>query len=304
MIGNKKDFISLEDYTKDELLHILKTASELKQKQRNNIIFRPLEGKTLGMIFSKSSTRTRVSFETGIYQLGGMGIFLSHSDIQLGRGETVEDTGRVLDRYINGIMIRTFDHNDVMKLASCTTIPVINGLTDYNHPCQAIADLQTVYEKFNSFSNIHIAYVGDGNNVAVSLIHACKTLGISLALGCPEHYMPSQDIMDSCKNSTVSFYTEPEKAVKNAQAVYTDVWVSMGQENEKEKRLNDLKEFQVNKHLMQHTDKSCIFLHCLPTHRGEEVTAEVIDSSSSSVFEQAENRLHAQKAIMYLLMKD
>lgn len=295
-----KDFLHLNDLSTEELKKYINTSIDLKEKLKQGIIFQPLKGKTLGMIFSKSSTRTRVSFETGIYQLGGQGIYLNQNDMQLGRGETIEDTGKVLSRYVDGIMIRTFSHDDVLALAKATSIPVINGLTDYNHPCQVLADFVTIQELKGRLEGIRLAYIGDCNNMAVSLIHGAEVLGLKLSIACPEDY--HFDAAFIAKHPDVQFTSSPREAVENADVIYTDVWASMGMEEERQQRLEDFKAFQINAELCQYAKKDYSFLHCLPAHRGEECSAEIIDGEHSFVFDQAENRLHAQKAVMVRLM--
>jgi ornithine carbamoyltransferase len=304
----QKHLLCLQDYSADEILTLLKLALELKQQQKSGIPHPLLRGKTLGMIFSKSSTRTRVSFEVGMYQLGGMGLFLSSHDIQLGRGETIEDTARVLSRMVDGIMIRTFAQADVEALAKYGSIPIINGLTDDFHPCQALADILTVYEHKKRIAGLKLAYIGDGNNMAHSLLLICSKLGIDVSVGSPEGYLPDEKVAAWAKESAkaagseVLITQDPAEAVKNADAVYTDVWASMGQESQAAEKHAHFAGYQVNAKLMAHAAPDAIFLHCLPAHRGEEVTAEVIDSPRSVIFDEAENRLHAQKAVMAMLM--
>lgn len=305
---DQKHLLTLQDYSKDEILTVLSTALKLKSDMKQGIRLPLLFGKTLAMIFTKSSTRTRVSFETGIYQLGGIGMFLSGNDIQLGRGEPIEDTAKVLGRMVDGIMIRTFKQSDVTSLAAHAGVPVINGLTDDFHPCQALADLLTYYEHFGDFSG-KLAFVGDGNNVCASLLVICTKLGMDISVACPKGYEPDAKVlgyaMENAKasGSKVTITTEPEKAVSGAHCVYTDVWASMGQEEEAQKRIDTFSgKYCVTNELCSHADKRYIFQHCLPAHRGEEVMAEVIDGPHSVVFDQAENRLHVQKAVMALLM--
>jgi len=300
--------LGLSGYTQDEIFQVLKLALELKEKQQNGTPHKLLDGKVLAMIFAKSSTRTRVSFQSGIYQLGGTGLFLSSSDLQLGRGETIGDTAKTLSGMVDGIMIRTFNQSDVNELAFFGSVPVINGLTDKLHPCQALADIMTFYEKKGDFKGKKMCYVGDGNNVAHSLIMVCAKVGLDIVLGCPEGCMPDPGVIQSASKeaqkhgASISVYDDPKKAAADADAIYTDVWASMGEEDEAEEKHNTLKSFQANEDLMDCAKKDVIFMHCLPAHRGEEVTAEVIDGEQSVVFEQAENRLHAQKAVMTLLM--
>ncbi len=300
--------LTLQDYSRDEILTVLSTAAKLKSDMKKGIRLPLLFGKTLAMIFTKSSTRTRVSFETGIYQLGGIGMFLSGNDIQLGRGEPIEDTAKVLGRMVDGIMIRTFKQSDVVGLARHSGVPVINGLTDECHPCQALADLLTYYEHIGDFSG-KLAFVGDGNNVAASLLVLCTKLGMDISVACPKGYEPDPKYLNFALNnakssgSKVAVTTEPEEAVWGANCVYTDVWASMGQEEEAAKRIAAFSgKYCVTNALCALADKDFIFQHCLPAHRGEEVMPEVIDGPHSVIFDEAENRLHAQKAVMALLM--
>lgn len=303
-----RDFLTLADYSGVELLYILETAHELKEKQKSGISYQPLKGKTLGMIFEKASTRTRVSFETGIYQLGGMGLFLSSDDIQMGRGEPISDTAKVLSGYLDGIMIRTFSQKTVEELAENASIPVINGLTDLYHPCQVLADFQTIQEAKGNLKNVKLAYIGDGNNVAHSLMLGAAIIGMDISIAAPVEYQPDYAVIQQAKaiaaknGSKVEITEDPVRAARNADAIYTDVWASMGQEQEQKIREQQFADFQVNKKLLSHAAKDAIFMHCLPAHRGEEVSAEVIDGKQSVVFQQAENRLHAQKALMLALM--
>ncbi|HHU62284.1 MAG: ornithine carbamoyltransferase [Bacillota bacterium] len=308
-LGNSfkgKDFLTLQDYTTEELLYILKVAKSLKLNRLQTV----LSGKTLGMIFAKSSTRTRVSFEVGIYQLGGMPLFLNTQDIQLGRGETVADTARVLSRYLDGIMIRTFAQDDVEQLAKWGSIPVINGLTDEYHPCQAMADYLTILERFNKLEGLKIAYIGDGNNVANSLMIGAAKFGLDFSIACPEGFEPPASLVSYAKEvgkdtgSNIEIVREPKDAVKGASAVYTDVWVSMGQEEEMLERKRIFSGYQINNKLMGHANDDAIILHCLPAHKGEEISEEAMEGLQSAVFDQAENRLHVQKAIMALVMRD
>lgn len=303
-----KDLVTLQNYHADEIYSILSLALELKDKQKRGVPHPLLEGKTLGMIFSKASTRTRVSFEVGIYQLGGYGLFLNSSDIQLGRGETIEDTAEVLSRYVDGIMVRTFAHRDVEDLAYYSSIPVINGLTDLLHPCQILADLMTIYEIKGILKGLKLTYVGDGNNVANSLLIGTTKVGMNISIACPKGYEPNKDIVDMAKSnaglsgSKVLITPDVKEAVIGADIIYTDVWTSMGQENEMEKRLEKFMPYQVNAKLFSLANDDATFLHCLPAYRGQEVTSEIIDGPNSAVFEESENRLHVQKAIMALLM--
>jgi len=303
-----KHFIDLNDVTLEEIEGLFTLAEKLKKDRQQGITHHLLKGKKLGMIFSKSSTRTRVSFEVGMYELGGYPMFLSSSDIQLGRGETIQDTARVLSRYLDGIMIRTFKHSDVTDLAKYGTIPVINGLTDLMHPCQILADLFSVYEIKGKLAGLKLAYVGDGNNVANSLLHGCSKTGMDIYVATPPGYGCDETIIEQAKyaaaksGSKVVLTEDPYEAVKDADVVYTDTWISMGQEAEKEIRLKIFAPYQVNKKLFSHAKEDAVFLHCLPAYRGFEVTEDVIDGPNSIVFEEAENRLHVQKAIMVTLM--
>ncbi|SER37080.1 ornithine carbamoyltransferase [Gracilibacillus ureilyticus] len=302
-----KDLLTLADYSKAEIAYILELADQIKQKRKNGEVYQPLKGKTLGMIFEKSSTRTRVSFEAGIYQLGGTGLFLSSNDIQIGRGEPISDTAKVLSGYLDGIMIRTFSQKDVEDLAENATIPVINGLTDDYHPCQVLADLQTIKEAKGKLEGLKLAYIGDGNNMAHSLMIGCAKMGLDVAVAAPESYQPKPEITElaqSFAEGTEVLVTEdPVEAVKNADIIYSDVWASMGQEAEQKAREKAFAAtYQVNTELFTHAKDDAIFMHCLPAHRGEEVTSEIIDGPQSVVFQEAENRLHAQKALMVALM--
>ncbi len=303
-----RDFLTLADYSQDEIITILDTAAEIKKLYKNNQPTPFLLGKTLGMIFEKSSTRTRVSFEVGMYQLGGQALFLSSRDMQLGRGETIADTARVLSRYLDGIMIRTFAQTDLEELAEYADIPVINGLTDLTHPCQILADLLTIREHKGRLSGLKVAYVGDGNNIAHSLLIGGAKVGMHVAVATPENYQPHGMIVDVAKQAaaesggTIELTTDPVAAVTNADVLVTDVWASMGQEAEAEERAKVFAPYQVNSNLTKHAKADYIFLHCLPAHRGEEVTAEIIDGPHSVVWDEAENRLHAQKAVLALLL--
>ncbi len=303
-----KDFISLHDVNREELSKLLELALKLKKDAKNGIFEPILKGKTLGMIFSKSSTRTRVSFEVGMVQLGGYPLFLSANDIQLGRGETIYDTAKVLERYLDGIMIRTFSHQDVLDLAEYADIPIINALTDLLHPCQVLADLQTIYEKKGKLEGLKLAYIGDGNNMAHSLMYGCGKMGIDCAIASPEGYMPDSEVTENAKmdfkesSAELIITNDPIEAIKNADVVYTDTWVSMGMESEKEERIKIFMPYQVNEKLMSNAKDNAIFLHCLPAYRGFEVTEDIIDGKQSVIFDEAENRLHAQKAIMATLM--
>jgi ornithine carbamoyltransferase len=295
-----RHFLAIPDFSKSELLSVFDLAARMKQGDYRET---PLAGKTLGMIFAKSSTRTRVSFEVGAFQLGGHALFLSSRDIQLGRGEPIRDTARVLSRYLDGIMIRTFDHADVEELARFGSIPIINGLTDLLHPCQVMADLLTIRETLGGWDGKAIAWVGDGNNMANSWIDAAGSLGFELRLACPKGYEPNVEILErNRKKARITLTTDPEEAVHGAQVVNTDVWASMGQEEEQEQRARAFQGYIVDRNLMRLADRGAIFLHCLPAHRGEEVSEEVIEGRQSRVWDQAENRLHVQKAIMAFLM--
>jgi ornithine carbamoyltransferase len=304
-----KDLLCLNDLTSEEVAGILSLAMRLKSENKMGIVHHHLKGKTLGMIFAKSSTRTRVSFEVGMLQLGGNPLFLSSSDIQLGRGESIYDTAKVLSRYLDGIMIRTFDHNDVAELAKFASIPIINGLTDMFHPCQALADLQTAIEFKGGLMGLKMAYVGDGNNVAHSLMLGCSKLGMNIAVSTPKGYECNGEVALMAKDnareigSDVIVTYDPKEAVADADVVYTDTWISMGMEDEKEERMKLFPPYQVNRELFAKAKKDAVFMHCLPAYRGYEVTGEVIDSDRSVIFDQAENRLHAQKAVMVTLMK-
>jgi ornithine carbamoyltransferase len=303
-----KSFISNNDLSIEETYQIFDLSRILKQKQLTGEPHRLLEGKTLGMIFTKPSTRTRVSFETGIYQLGGMGMYFGPNDLQLGRSESISDTAKVLSRYLNGIMIRTFDHQDVIDLAKHASVPVINGLTDLLHPCQILADLFTILEKKRKLQGLKLTFIGDGNNVAHSLLHGCSLLGMNISVASPSGYKPNKEIVnEALKNakymgSKVEIVDDPVKAVRNADVIYTDVWASMGQEKEAEERKKKFTKYQVNSKLIKNAKDDYLFMHCLPAHRGDEVTNEVADSLNSVIFDEAENRLHVQKAIMALLM--
>ena len=297
---SKRDFLAITDFSREEIQRLFDLAARMKAGRYGE---KPLAGKSLAMVFAKSSTRTRVSFEVGTTQLGGHALFLSSKDIQLGRGEPISDTARVLSRYVNGIMIRTFDHKEVEELARWASIPVINGLTDLSHPCQVLADLFTVREALGGWDKKRIAWVGDGNNMANSWLEAAEVLGFELRLACPEGFEPNRDKFErACKRTKVVVTEVPEEAVEGAHVVNTDVWASMGQEAEAEARRNAFKGYTVDAQLMQLADPTAIFLHCLPAHRGEEVTDEVIEGRQSRVFDEAENRLHAQKALLATLM--
>jgi ornithine carbamoyltransferase len=296
----KRDFLAIPDLSRDEIVALFDLAARMKKGAYQD---RPLAGKTLAMIFTKSSTRTRVSFEVGTYQLGGHALFLSSRDIQIGRGEPIKDTARVLSRYVDGVMIRTFAHSDVEDLARHASVPVINGLTDLLHPCQVLTDLFTVREHLGGWERKVVAWIGDGNNMANSWLNAAAVLGFELRLACPPGYLPTPDIVSFAMSKTkVVISQDLEATVRGAHVVNTDVWASMGQEEEAAQRRVAFKGYQVSRELMKRADPKAIFLHCLPAHRGEEVTEEVFEGPHSRVFDQAENRLHVQKAIMAVLM--
>ena len=296
--------LKLQDLTKNEILDLLNLADQLKYEVKNGIEHPHLKGKTLGMIFQKSSTRTRVSFETGMYQLGGQALFLSNKDLQIGRGEPVEDTARVLSRYLDGIMIRTFEQKEVEDLAQYGSIPIINGLTDYCHPCQVLADLMTIREYKKSFDGLKLCFVGDGNNMANSLIAGCITMGIECAIACPKGYEPDEKLMAWAKeNGSFTCSDNIEECVKGADILYTDVWASMGQEGEKKEREKAFEGFQLNDSVMALAKEDAMVLHCLPAHREEEITAKVFEEHADEIFDEAENRLHAQKAVLVKLVK-
>lgn len=300
----KKDLLKMADLSREEIESILDLASQLKFERKNGIEHKLLAGKTLGMIFQKSSTRTRVSFETGIYQLGGQGLFLSSRDLQIGRGEPIEDTARVLSRYLDGIMIRTFDQEEVETLAKYSDIPIINGLTDYSHPCQILADLLTIREFKGKLEGLRACYIGDGNNMANSYIVGMLTAGMSISVACPENYRPDPSVLEFAKAYGDKFFLtdSPAEAAKDADVIMTDVWASMGQEGEAEIRRKAFKGYQVSKELMSYAKPDAMVQHCLPAHRGEEITADVLEAHANEIFEEAENRLHVQKAVMVKLM--
>lgn len=293
------------DLSTEEIIDILNLADQLKYELKHGIPHNHLKGKTLGMIFQKASTRTRVSFETGMYQLGGYPLFLSSNDLQIGRGEPVQDTARVLSRYLDGIMIRTFDQKEVEDLAEYGEIPIINGLTDFSHPCQVLADLMTIREFKNSFEGLKMCFIGDGNNMANSLIVGCLKVGMEVAVACPEGYRPAQEILDFAKEYDCFTITDsPMEAAKNADVLITDVWSSMGQESEIEKRKIAFKGYQINDEIMTAAKPDAMVMHCLPAHREEEITTKVFEEHANEIFEEAENRLHAQKAVMVKLMAE
>ena len=300
-----KHLLKMLDLSRDEIYEIIDLADQLKYEKKNGILHRRLEGKSLGMIFQKSSTRTRISFEAGMFQLGGQALYLNATDMQIKRGEPVEDTARVLSRYIDGIMIRTFDQSEVEALAEHGNIPVINGLTDFSHPCQVLADLMTVREYKGALEGLKMCYVGDGNNMANSLIVGGLKTGMSVSAACPEGYDPDKQVLDFAKDfPEFSLLRDPKEAARGADVIFTDVWASMGQEQEQEKRRAAFEGvYQVNEELMALANPGCMVQHCLPAHRGEEITAEVFAQHAGETFEEAENRLHAQKAVMVMLME-
>lgn len=298
-----KHLLKLQDLSQHDILDILNLADQLKYETKHNIEHHHLKGKTLGMIFQKSSTRTRVSFETGMYQLGGQALFLSNRDLQIGRGEPVQDTARVLSRYLDGIMIRTFEQKEVEDLAEYGSIPIINGLTDYCHPCQVLADLMTIREHKMSFDGLKFCFIGDGNNMANSLIVGAIKMGMSCAVACPKGYEPDAEIMKWAKENGEFMYSDDIIAcAKDADIVYTDVWASMGQEEEKAEREKIFKNFQINDEVMAAAHDDAMVLHCLPAHREEEITAKVFEEHADEIFDEAENRLHAQKAVLVKLL--
>lgn len=300
-----KDLLKLMDLSREDILHILDTADQMKYSQKHGIPHQVLAGKTLAMIFEKNSTRTRVSFETGMYQLGGHALFLSGKESQIGRGEPIEDTARVLSRYCDGIMIRTYGQDEVETLAKYADIPVINGLTDFAHPCQVLADLMTVREKMTRLEGLKLTFIGDGNNMANSLIVGALKCGMKAAIACPEGYDPDAKVLDFAKGFGGDFTLtrDPMEAAQNADVLVTDVWASMGQEEEKAKRVKAFAgTYQINDALMAVANPGCMVQHCLPAHREEEITAKVFEAHADEIFDEAENRLHAQKAVMALLM--
>lgn len=303
-----KHFISIHDITVDEFNHLMDLGLKLKAETKQGIRHKILDGKVLGMIFTKSSTRTRVSFETGMYQLGGYPIFLSSNDIQLGRGESIYDTANVMSRFVDGIMIRTYAHQDVLDLARFGQVPVINGLTDLLHPCQVMADLMTVYEHKGKLEGLKMAYIGDGNNMANSLLYGCAKAGMDISVATPKGYEPNAEVVANAKEdakqtgSNIVVTYDPVEAMSGADVVCTDTWVSMGQEAEKAERIKIFKDYQVNTKLFAKSNDDSIFIHCLPAYRGYEVTEDIIDGPRSVIFDEAENRLHAQKAVLAAVM--
>ncbi|TQR99336.1 ornithine carbamoyltransferase [Paenibacillus ottowii] len=303
-----RDFLELDDYSPEEIQYLIELAIEIKRKHKNGEVYQPLKGKTLGLIFEKSSTRTRVSFEVGMYQLGGHALFLSKNDIQLGRGEPISDMAQVMSRYLDGIMIRTFGHDNVVELARYASVPVINGLSDLAHPCQVLADYQTLYEQKGKLKGLKLVYIGDGNNMAHSLLIGGAKLGVHVSIASPAGYEPDPSVVAVSREiakqtgSEIVITQSPQEAVKDADAIYTDVWASMGFEEEQKERELAFADFQVNEELVKLAKPDYLFLHCLPAHRGEEVSAGVIDGPHSVIFDEAENRLHAQKALLVALM--
>lgn len=300
-----KHFLKLLDCTSEEIYEMLDLADQLKYEKKHGIPHPLLAGKSIGLIFEKSSTRTRVSFETGIYQLGGQALFLSSKDLQIGRGEPVQDTARVLSRFLDGIMIRTFEQKEVEDLADFGNIPIINGLTDFCHPCQVMADLMTIREKFGVLKGLKMCYIGDGNNMANSLIVGGLKTGMKVSVATPDDYQPAKEVLDFAREfAEFELVNDPMTAAKDADVVITDTWVSMGQEDEKEIRIKAFKGYQVNDELMAVAHEGAMVLHCLPAYRGYEITEKIIEEHATEIFEEAENRLHAQKAVMVTLLRD
>ncbi|WP_252236583.1 MULTISPECIES: ornithine carbamoyltransferase [unclassified Clostridium] len=305
----KKDLLKMDDLSKEEILEILNLADQLKYEQKRGIEHKHLKGKSLGMIFEKSSTRTRVSFEVGMYQLGGNALFLSNRDLQIGRGEPIEDTARVLSRFLNGIMIRTFSQDDIETLARYSSIPIINGLTDAEHPCQVLADLMTIREYKNILEGLNVAFIGDGNNMANSLMIGCLKVGMNFSIASPKDYTVNETYLSRAKEIAkkeclnLKSTTSPFEAAKDADVIITDVWASMGQEDEQTLRMKAFDGFQINDKLMSYAKSNAIVLHCLPAHREEEITAKVLEEHSGEIFDESENRLHAQKAVLIKFMK-
>ncbi|UZP03007.1 ornithine carbamoyltransferase [Clostridium botulinum] len=305
----KKDLLKMDDLSKEEILEILNLADQLKYEQKHGIEHKHLKGKSLGMIFEKSSTRTRVSFEVGMYQLGGNALFLSNRDLQIGRGEPIEDTARVLSRFLNGIMIRTFSQDSIETLAKYSSIPIINGLTDDEHPCQVLADLMTIREYKNILEGLNVAFIGDGNNMANSLMIGCLKVGMNFSIASPKDYTVNETYLSKAKEIAkkecvnLKSTTSPFEAAKDADVIITDVWASMGQEEEQTLRIKAFNGFQVNDELMNLAKSNAIVLHCLPAHREEEITAKVLEEHSKEIFDESENRLHAQKAVLVKFMK-
>lgn len=304
----KKDLISIKDLSIKEIEEIFALTDQLKKNKAK--FSSALKGKTLVLIFQKPSNRTRVSFEVGMYQLGGNSLYLAPNEINLGVRESIEDVAKTLSRYVDAIVLRTFEHKNVLEMAKFSNVPVINGLTDFSHPCQALADLYTIREKLKKLAGLTLAYVGDGNNVCHSLLFASAKCGLNMNVATPKGYEPEREVLKESqalaksKKAAINLYSNPKEAAKDADVIYTDVWASMGQEEEARQRKNAFKDFQVNKELIGLANKNCLIMHCLPAHRGEEITAEVMDSKNSVVFDQAENRMHAQKAILIKLLGD
>lgn len=306
----KKDLLKIDDLSKEEILDVLNLADQLKYELKHNIPHKHLEGKSIGMIFNKKSTRTRVSFEVGMYQLGGNALFLKGNDLQIDRGEPAEDTARALSRFINGIMIRTYSQREVETLAKYATVPIINGLTDEEHPCQVLADLMTIREYKNILEGLKVCYIGDGNNMANSLIVGTLKVGMNLSIACPSEYMPMDSYLARGKelaaleNTTFTITTNPEEAIKDADVVITDAWCSMGHEDEATKRSEVFAPYQINKEIMKLAKNDAMVLHCLPANREKEITKEILDEHSNEIFDESENRLHVQKAILVKLIKN
>ncbi len=301
----KRDLVSIFSLSRNEINHLMERTATLKAKQKEGLPYTPLQGKTLGLIFEKASTRTRISFEVGMYQLGGYALFLDFKDMQLSRGETVPDTARVFSRYVDGIMARTFSHETIEELAQYANVPVINGLSDLLHPCQILSDVFTIVEKMGGYQGLKVAYVGDGNNVANSWVNCAARLDFQLSLACPEGYEPDPSILERARRESrweVQVVHDPREAVSGADVIYTDVWASMGRESEHAERLRKFRDYQVNSGLVKAAKKGAKVMHCLPAHRGEEITDEVMDGGHSIVWDQVENRLHVQKAILDWLM--
>lgn len=301
----KKDFISIKDLNLPQVQGIFALAGQLKKDKAK--FGKTLSGKTLALIFQKPSNRTRVSFEVGMYQLGGHSIYLGPDEINLGVRESIKDVAKTISRYVDGIVLRTFEHKNVLEMAKYSIVPVINGLSDLLHPCQALADVYTIREKLKNIKGITLAYIGDGNNVCNSLLYACAKVGINMNIGTPKGYEPDKEALkearEIARNSSLNLFDDPHEAARDADVIYTDVWISMGQEKEAKVRKKIFKEFQINKNLMKLAKKDALIMHCLPAHRGDEITDEAIDSKNSIVFDQAENRLHVQKAILISLLR-
>src|ERR671931_1681730 len=300
-----RHFTRVADWSGDELLRVLDLADDLKERQQRREEHQLLPGRALGMIFQKPSTRTRVSFEVGMFQLGGHALYLAASDLQLGRGETLRDTATVLSRYVDGVMIRTFAQDDVEELARYATMPVINGLTDSAHPCQALADVMTIRERFGRLEGVRVAYLGDGNNVCASLMVACAKLGMPFVAATPPGYRPEERVVELAREAggSVELVEDPREAARGADVLYTDVWTSMGQDEERERRLRDLADYGIDEELVRLAGEDAIVLHCLPAHYGEEITEDVLYGPQSAVWDQSENKMHAQKALLALVMR-